>query len=316
VGGRAELNHPLSVLEFTDPACPWAWGSEPTFGWLRWALAGQVSWRRVFGILFDPAEDDAAPDPAAEARWYQRFVDDVCRHTGAPAARRLEWVCLDSWPASLAATAALAQGDELADRVLRRLREQTFVRGRPADTDPAVRAALSGLPGLDLDRLVRDAASDEVRARVQADRALTRSPGPEVFDPDRVGPAAGPHPGAAKEVPGGHRYALPTLVLQGPAGRAVVPGWRPLEQYVDAVLRVAPGVVLNHRLPPAALVLARRRTLTAPELLQLTDDKHAPATALELQLRHGPLWVHPDERNLDRIYRQLTDSIEDETVIP
>lgn len=266
----------------------------------------------MFGILFDPAEDDPAPDPAAEAAWYQRFVDGVCRHTGAPAARRLEWVCLDSWPASLAATAALAQGEELADRVLRRLREQTFVRGRPVDTDAAVRAALSGLPGLDLDRLVRDAASVQVRQRVQADRAMTRSPGPEVFELDQ----AGPHPGAAKEVSGGHRYALPTLILQGSAGCAVVPGWRPLQQYVEAVQQVAPGVTLHRQQAPADLVLARRRTLTAPELALLTDDKQPPAMALEFQLRHGPIWVHPDEPNLDQIYRQLTDSIEDETVVP
>lgn len=31
---------PLTVVEFTDPACPWAWGSEPKFRWLRTALAG------------------------------------------------------------------------------------------------------------------------------------------------------------------------------------------------------------------------------------------------------------------------------------
>jgi thioredoxin family protein len=284
---------------------------------LRTALGEQVGWRRVFGILFDPAEDDAAPDPDAEAVWYQRFVDGVCRHTGAPAARRLEWVCLTSWPASLAATAALAQGEELADRVLRRLREQTFVRGRPADTDAAVLAALSGLPGLDLDRLARDAASAEVLDRVRADRALTRSPGPEVLGP--ASPAAacdGPHPGTAKQVPGGYRYALPSLVLEGPAGRAVVPGWRPLAEYVAAVQAVAPGVRLARQQPPADVALARWRTLTDPELALLTDDNRAPATALEIKLRNGRLWVQPGESNLDRIYQQLTDSSRDDTVVP
>jgi predicted DsbA family dithiol-disulfide isomerase len=307
VDQRAELNSRLSVLEFTDPACPWAWGSEPTFRRLRSALGAQVEWRRVFGILFDPDEDDAAPDPAAETRWYQGFVDDVCRHTGAPAAR-LEWVCLNSWPASLAATAARGQGDALADRVLRRLREQTFVRGRPADTEAAVMVAVSGLPGLDVERLARDLASSAVLEQVRADRALTRSPGPEVFGP--ASPAAAsrsPHPGIAKELADGHRYALPTVVLTGPAGRAVVPGWRPLAEYVEAVQQVAPEVRLAGRAHSAEAALTCWRTLTTPDLAALALDNRLPATALEVKLRHGSLWVHPDESNLDQIYRQLTD---------
>ena len=297
----------LEVVEYTDPACPWAWGSEPKFRLLRAELPA-VRWRRVFGILFDPDEDDPAPDPAAETRWYQRFVDGVCGHTGAPAARRLEWVCLNSWPASRAATAALSQGPELADRVLRRLREQVFVAGRPADTEDAVRTALTGLPGLDLDRLMREAASAEVQARVRADHALTRRPDPEVLRLRSTSSRAdGPHPGAAKEVSDGYRYALPTLVLEGPEGRAVVPGWRPPAAYVEAVRRVAPRARLAGQQPSAEVALARWRSLTGPEVNLLTADKHPPATALEINLRHGSLWVHPAERNLDRIYQQLTD---------
>ena len=271
----------------------------------------------MFGILFDPAEDDAAPDPAAETAWYQGFVDGVGRHTGAPAARRLEWVCLNSWPASLAATAAQAQGEEQAERVLRRLREQTFVRGRPADTDAAVLAAVVGVLGLDLERLARDIASPAVLERVRADRALTRSPGPEVLGPHC--PAAvsdSPHPGRAKEVPDGYRYALPTLIMQGPGGRAVVPGWRSLGEYLAAVRKVAPTVHWDASRPSAEAALACWRSLTAPELALLSDDNQPPATALEIKLRHGSLWVHPDENNLDRIYRQLTDSSQDDTVVP
>ena len=52
----------------------------------------------------------------------------------------------------------------------------------------------------------------------------------------------GRHTGRAKplgEDPAdGYRYALPTLVFSGPGGRAVVPGWRPLEQYLDSARAV------------------------------------------------------------------------------
>lgn len=302
----------LSVLEFTDPACPWAWGSEPKVRWLRTALGEQVAWRRVWGILFDPQDDDPAPDPDAEAVWYQGFVDGVARHTGAPAAPRLEWVCLSSWPASLAATAAARQGEAVAERVVRRLREQTFVHGRPADTDDRVLAALAtgAGTGLDLDRLAAEMALPEVFEQVAADKALTRRPDPLVCGLS----GDGPHTGAAKELPAGRRYALPTLIFEGPAGRAIVPGWRPLAEYVDAVLTVAPEYALAAVEGPAAAVLKRWHTLSAPDLSLLTVDKRPPAAAFELRLRHGSLWVEPGQGNLDKVYRQLTDSSPDDMV--
>jgi predicted DsbA family dithiol-disulfide isomerase len=293
----------LSVLEFTDPACPWSWGSEPKFRWLRTALGEQARWRRVFGILFDE-DDDPAPDPAAETLWYQRFVDDVSRHTGAPAARQLEWVCLTSWPAVRAAVAAERQGPLVADRVLRRLREQIFVVGRPADTDARVLAALAGVPGLDRERLASEFTSAEVLERVRADWKLTRTPDDAVCG--LTGP--GPHPGAAKELVTGPRYSLPTLIFEGPAGRVIVPGWRPLAEYVGAALRVAPEIQCQARVVDGETALIRWRTLTGRETRLLTSDRRPPAEAAEIVLRHGSLWVHPAEPLLDKSYQQLTDS--------
>ncbi|WP_406409254.1 hypothetical protein [Streptomyces sp. NBC_01643] len=99
----------VAVTEFTDSACPWAWGSEPAFRLLKHSLGPRVRWRRVFGILFDE-DDDPAPDPDAEARWYERFIADVAVHTRAPYARRLRRLTRTSWPASLAAKASAEQG--------------------------------------------------------------------------------------------------------------------------------------------------------------------------------------------------------------
>ncbi|MDG6104237.1 DsbA family protein [Dactylosporangium aurantiacum] len=223
-----------TVVEYTDPMCPWAWGSEPTFRRLRELTAARFRWRRVYGILFD-LDDDPPPDPDAEAAWYHRFVRDVSGHTGAPCPARLERVAVSSWPASLGAKAAARQG--LEDVVLRRLREAMFLRGEPADTPERVLAAAAAVPGLDLARLARDLASPEVAAAVRADWLETRRPAPEVIGLT----APGPHCGAAKEIDGGLRYALPTLLFEGPLGRQIVPGWRPLRQYLDAAERVAPA---------------------------------------------------------------------------
>jgi len=218
----------LEVVEYTDPACPWAWGSEPKFRRLRAELTG-ARWRRVFGILFDD-DEDPAPDPAAEAAWYAKFIDGVTEHTGAPKAPHLSWVARTSWPASLAAKAAEAQGETVAELVLTRLRETTFVHGTPADDTERVLAAVEGVPGLDLEALHAAMTSDEVRQAVRDDWRETRNPCPEVLDIT----APGPHSGRAKHLEHHVRYALPTLTFTGPGGRFVVPGWRPLHEYFDA----------------------------------------------------------------------------------
>ena len=235
----------LHVAEYTDPACPWAWGSEPKFRRLREVLAqagpGVVTWRRVFGILFDEGEAPA-PDPAVEAAWYLEELREISGHTGAPCPARLEWVTATSWPASLAAKAAERQGTQAAEAVLHRLRETTFLDGRPADTPERVLEALQELPDLDLKQLADDAASPAIREAVRRDHAETRDPCPEVFaieEPLR-------HPGRAKPLgedpEDGYRYALPTLVFTGSAGRAVVAGWRSAREYLDAVASAEPSL--------------------------------------------------------------------------
>ncbi|MDQ0815339.1 putative DsbA family dithiol-disulfide isomerase [Streptomyces sp. B3I7] len=287
VAGRA----PVEVVEYTDPLCPWAWGSEPVLRRLRAALDGRVRWRRVYGILFDH-DDDPAPDPPAETLWYARHVEDIARHTRAPRAFRLSRVAVSSWPASLVAKAAEAQGPEVTERVLRRLRESVFVLGEPADSPELALAAVRGVPGLDVERLAADAASAGVRDRVRADHAETRRPVPQVLS------AGGdsPHPGAAKETPdGGRRYALPTLLVRTVDSLRAVPGWRPYEEYVHAVEAVCPGLSADPAPLPAGAALARYHSLTGPERELLTRGAWPPPRAVRVDTAGGPLWLHPEE---------------------
>ncbi|MFF3597783.1 DsbA family oxidoreductase [Kitasatospora indigofera] len=279
----------LEVVEYTDPLCPWAWGSEPKLRRLRALLGGQAVWRPVYGMLFDEEEDDPAPDPAAETAWYARHVAGISAHTGAPHAVRLARVAACSRPASLAAVAAERQGAAVARAVLRRLRESAFVLGEPADSTDGVRTAVAGLPGLDEGLLLADMTIPQVRDRLAADRAEARAPVPEVLG--LSGPA--PHPGTAKEAGDGHRYALPTLLFVGPGGRRVVPGWRPLGEYLAAARAVAPGLRTEAGPldPDAALEL--HLSLTRADLERLTTDGRPPARAVRLESGNGPLWLHP-----------------------
>ena len=283
----------LEVVEYTDPACPWAWGSEPKLRRLRSLLADRVRWRRVYGMLFDAEEDDPAPDPAAETAWYARYIEDISAHTGAPHAVRLGWVATCSRPASLAAVAAARQGPAVAEAVLRRLRESVFVLGEPADTPERVRAAVHGLPDLDPARLYRNMTERHVLDQLALDRAETRQPLPDVLD--LRGPA--PHPGAAKEAGDGYRYALPTLLFLGPGGCRVVPGWRPLAEYLDAATAVAPALHPQPRPEDGLLgadeALERYLSLTRADLELLTGHREPPARAVRLESGNGPLWLHP-----------------------
>ncbi|MFJ6567890.1 DsbA family protein [Streptomyces sp. NPDC091292] len=289
-GPPADRQPPLRVTEFTDPACPWAWGAEPVFRLLRHTWDPYVRWRRVFGILFDE-DDDPAPDADAEARWYEGFVRGVAEHTRAPYAPRLHWLTRTSWPASLAAKSARAQGGEVAERVLRRLRETTFVLGAPADTPDGVEDALRGIPGLDLPRLLTALGSAEAREAVGADWAETRAPLADVLDLE--GP--GPHPGRAKEVGDRYRYALPTVLFEGPGGRKCVPGWQPLEAYIEAAEAVAGGPLPRPGTLSPGAALARWHTLTGPELALLTGEFAPPSGAVRVETGNGPLWLHPEE---------------------
>ncbi|WP_326570638.1 DsbA family protein [Actinacidiphila glaucinigra] len=281
----------VEVVEYTDPLCPWAWGSEPVFRRLRAALGGRVRWRRVHGVLFD-VDDDPPPDAAAETAWYARHVEVISAHTRAPRAERLSRVAASSWPASLAAKAAELQGEEVAGRVLRRLRETVFVLGEPADTPALALAAVRGTPGLDPVRFAADAGAGDVLERVRADRAEARRPVREVLSVR----SASPHPGAAKETgDGGHRYALPTLLVRSPAGRRVVPGWRPYEEYASAVEELSPGLLRPPAPLPPSEALRRYRSLTDPERALLVTGAWPPPEAIRVDTGNGPLWLHPEE---------------------
>lgn len=190
----------IEVVEYTDPGCIWSWSSEPILRELR-ARPGS-RWRRVFGVPERGGED---PLPG----WRE-----VVAQTGAPLTDTLHWIPASMLPASLAARAAEHQGRAIAEAVLLALREATFLHGRPADTRDHVAAAVRGVPGLDVARLLRDLDSPDVVFSIEADRAETRRPLPDAI---------------TREEGDALRYTFPTLVVDGRA----VSGRHALQDYVQ-----------------------------------------------------------------------------------
>lgn len=140
------------------------------------------------------------------------------RYEGRAWWQRVLGSCEASPLAARAARAAEHQGRARAEAVLRRLREATFVDRAPVDDLLSLQAAVAGVPGLDVARLVRDLESPDVVWSVDADRSLIRRRG------------------------GGAPCPYPTVLFRGPGGDRLVTGPQPLQAYVDAIEAVAPGL--------------------------------------------------------------------------
>src|SRR6059058_5633201 len=47
----------VSITEFTDPACPWAWSAEPFRRRLAWIYGDAVEWRTAMVVLADDPDE-------------------------------------------------------------------------------------------------------------------------------------------------------------------------------------------------------------------------------------------------------------------
>ncbi|MGH8997940.1 MAG: DsbA family oxidoreductase [Acidimicrobiia bacterium] len=248
---------PIRVTEFTDPTCSWAWGSEPKVRRLGWCHGRVLEWRRVMGGLLAPdwRGDHGVTDPTyyTNPKYLRRSMQyhaTVSETTGMPFPGRLEWLPFSSHEACLAVKAAELQGHDQAGRLLRRLREDWYVFGRPPGTRRQTLDSAASVAGIDVARMERDLDDRATEAAFLADWEEHRNPNEYVLglDDDRVGyGAARPHRGRT-------RYGLPTLIFTGPGGERTVAGWRPWEDY-EGALRAVAGA---EGLPPA-------RPLPAPE---------------------------------------------------
>jgi len=284
----------IEVVEYTDPGCSWAWGSEPKLRRLRWRHGDRLRWRRVLGgLVGDMRNYLDGFDAARAAPGFSRYWAHVGATTGMPYPAELAWMYRSTEPACLAAKAAELQGAEIAERVLRRLREATFVFGGPPDTPDRIRAAVQGVPGLDLERLAADSSSARVRDAFHADWEEARAPNAFVLNLQDEGEGSG----RAKESEGHTRYVFPTVIFRGPAGERTVPGWKAYERYEEALAAVASSALSAPRpAPTPAEAFTTWHALAATELEVLCGaGATPPADAVAHDRGGGLYWLAADE---------------------
>ena len=286
----------VEVTEYTDAVCSTAWGAEPLLRRLDWRYGQHLKWRKVMGGLVGDAAKSSGRtdwDRVGAAIPMQAYWKRVWALTGMPYPHPMRLMLQSTDPLGAAVKAAELQGQDVAERVLRRFREQIFVFGIGPQTPDEFAAATVGVAGLDQARWRADQQRPEVAAAYKADWAETREPNDYVRHLKHDGPMNG----ELKHSEGHDRYALPTVIFRGPGGERTVAGWVPYEDYVAGPEAALPGATADPRPDPTPdQAFARWGALTAKELAFLCgEDARPPADAVTYDWGDGVVYFSAAE---------------------
>jgi putative protein-disulfide isomerase len=268
---------PVEARYYTDPACPWSWGSEPKLRRLIWEFGDGLRFTFVMGGLarsYGPAYRDwesgvgSGPDCFADlmAQWLE-----VTGESGMPTDPRI-WTgnpIGSTYPACQAVKAAAEQGHEAAHRYLRRLREGLMTERKKLDHTEAL-VGEAGPAGLDVERFRIDLGSHAITEAFAADLDEVRNPPDEARDAGKVG-----------ETEGHDRVSFPSAVFRDGSGSETgVWGWQPYEAYRKAAL-AAGAEPATSQLPDPVAAIERFGRCASRELEELTG-RPGPVLRAEL----------------------------------
>ncbi len=114
----------ITVTEYTDPGCPFAFSAEPFRLRLKWLYGDQVEWTQRMVVLTESGEDylkrGFTPEKQADA--FRR----LSRQYGMPIDTRVRPRMAATAPACRAVVAARLHAPDRAEALLRRLRVRHF----------------------------------------------------------------------------------------------------------------------------------------------------------------------------------------------
>ncbi|MCK9249413.1 MAG: DsbA family protein [Solirubrobacteraceae bacterium] len=233
----------VDVVEFTDPACPFAYSAEPVRQRLLWRFGAQLTWTvRVVGLARDRAAQEAKGFDEVRNAEVLRDFDAY----GMPLAVVDRRTPAGSWDACRRIVAAREHGTGKESALLRELRIAGIAHARPID-DPDVLASAARAAGLDpaeLDAWVAD--EDDDRA-FRDDLVAARHPGPAALALDhKLADVEADWPatvgGDASLAGPGRRYTCPTYVLHAGDRVAEVPGFQPWAAIEAVLANLAPDL--------------------------------------------------------------------------
>jgi len=221
---------PITVLQFSDPGCPWAYSASPSFATLRWRYGDQLDWRLVLIGLTEDRQQyiDRGYTPERQARGYRNF-----RRYGMPFATDPKRHVAATSRACRAIIAARMQDPALGDAAFRALQLMQFTTPLVLDEDGDLAAGLRRVPGLDAAAVVARIDDRDVVRAYEADRALARTAegSPTAFQ------------GKAASTDGPVRYTAPSLIFERGDRRLEAGGFQPVEAYDVVIANLDPTLV-------------------------------------------------------------------------
>ncbi|MFB6131156.1 MAG: DsbA family protein [Salinigranum sp.] len=219
----------LTIEQFDDPLNPRGWAVEPVRRRIELQYP-DADWRlRPVGMVESWDAYDGAEVPGGRSG-----MAAVCARLGETHPMPIdEYLWFDdpptsSWPACRAVAAAAIQGAAPGRRLLRSLREATFLRRLSVDDDDVRASLIEAVPGLDAQRVAEALANGEADERFEAARSAA----------------------ADLDVPGAARTAgrceLPAFVVRAAGEARAVSGLVDVEEFratIDAVADVEPAAV-------------------------------------------------------------------------
>src|SRR6478752_164289 len=214
----------VTITEYTDPGCPFAFSAEPFRRRLQWLYGDQLEWRPRMVVLADTPEEYLEKGFTTERQ--SSSFETLSREHGMPIDTRLRPRMAATAPACQAVVAARLFAPEAEWALLRRLRVRHF--SAQLLDDPATIADAAVDAGIDPAKLTEWLDRPEVEAALEEDKAAARRPTPAAL--------AQSHKLAKWS--GGMRYTCPSYELEGLS----VPGFQPWAAYEVALANVAPGL--------------------------------------------------------------------------
>jgi predicted DsbA family dithiol-disulfide isomerase len=264
---------PVEVRYYTDPACPWSWGTEPKVRRLMWEFGDELRFSWVMGGLahqYGPDHPNREPGTGWIVSLMAEWLD-AADESGMPVDARL-WTTnpiASSYPACQAAKAAGEQGPDAAYRYLRRLREGLMTERRKLD-HPEALIGEAGAAGLDTERFRIDLSSNAITEAFAANLDEVRNPPSEARDV-----------GMVERGERGERVSFPSALFRGEDGsRRGVWGWSPYAAYREAAIATG-AEPREEREPEIVEALERFGRCLGRELEELTR-KARPVLEAEL----------------------------------
>ena len=218
----------LTITEYTDPGCPFAWSAEPYRWRLQWLYGDQIEWQlRMVGL----AEDGSVyEDKGFTVERMSHGMRQLAQQHHMPMDTALRPRMAGTVAACRAVVAVRRHEPEREWAMLRALRVLHFA-GHLLD-EPATLATAAERVGIDPSALETWLGEPETEERLRQDMAEARTPAPAAV--------ALAHKLASTET--GHRYTCPSyeVMRQSDGASLAVPGFQPLAAYEVAVANLAP----------------------------------------------------------------------------